>query len=307
MPAYKLIPACKDYLWGGEQMKTDYHIASDCTPLAEAWMLSCHPDGPSVLADGPAAGQTLPEYIAQHPGCLGTNCSRFTDFPLLVKLIDAKGDLSIQVHPTDEYALAHEGQYGKTEMWVVLEAEPGAFLYYGFERPVSRQEFARRIRENTLTEVLHAVPVKKGDVLFIPAGTLHAICHGIVIAEIQQNSNVTYRVFDYGRVGADGKPRTLHIDQALEVTDLQPAAPKAFGSHLGQCDCFTTDRLRAPFSDRSDTVSFTGLLVIEGEGELTMDGERRPLQKGDSLFLPACSGDYQVEGSAVVLRVRVDS
>ena len=224
METIKLTPACKDYLWGGEKLRQDYGIQSQLHPLAEAWVLSCHPDGPSVVATGPLAGKTLPEYIQEKgPGCLGADCEKFTDFPILAKFIDAKGDLSIQVHPSNEYALAHEHQFGKTEMWYVLDCEPGATLYYGFQHQISREEFQQRIQDNTLTEVLNAVPVEKGDLFFIPAGTLHAIRKGIVVAEIQQNSNVTYRIYDYGRVGADGKPRQLHIQQALEVTQRTPA------------------------------------------------------------------------------------
>ena len=181
MKALQLTPACKDYLWGGQRLKTDFGVQSDLDPLAEAWVLSCHPDGPSLLPDG----TTLADYLAAHPEAAGSHCEAFADFPVLVKLIDAKGDLSIQVHPSDAYALEHEHQYGKTEMWVVLAAEPGAFLYYGFDHEITKEEFARRIRENTLTEVLHAAPVQKGDVFFIPSGTLHAICKGIVIADVQ--------------------------------------------------------------------------------------------------------------------------
>ena len=148
------------------------------------------------------------------------------------------------MHPDNAYALEHEGQYGKTEMWYVLEAEPNAFLYYGFKHPITKKEYKQRIENNTLTEVLNAAPVKKGDVFFIPAGTLHAICKGIVIAEIQQNSNVTYRVYDYGRLGADGKPRQLHVAQALEVTRCVPPQPQDFGGHLAACEYFTADAVR---------------------------------------------------------------
>ena len=301
MKGLQLTPACKDYLWGGQRLKTDFGVQSDLDPLAEAWVLSCHPDGPSRLPDG----TTLADYLAAHPEAAGSHCEAFADFPVLVKLIDAKNDLSIQVHPSDAYALEHEHQYGKTEMWVVLAAEPGAFLYYGFDHEITKEEFARRIRENTLTEVLHAAPVQKGDVFFIPSGTLHAICHGIVIAEVQQNSNVTYRVYDYGRVGADGKPRALHIEQALAVTDLRPAPALDFAPHLGQCAYFTTDLRRAPFGETVDETSFAALLVTEGTGTLAMDGETMPLAAGDCLFVPAGSGTFQVEGDCSVLVTRV--
>ena len=301
MKALQLTPACKDYLWGGQRLKTDFGVQSDLDPLAEAWVLSCHPDGPSRLQDG----TTLADYLAAHPEAAGTHCEPFENFPVLIKLIDGKRDLSIQVHPSDAYALEHEHQYGKTEMWVVLAAEPGAFLYYGFDHEITKEEFARRIRENTLTEVLHAAPVQKGDVFFIPSGTLHAICHGIVIAEVQQNSNVTYRVYDYGRVGADGKPRALHIEQALAVTDLRPAPALDFAPHLGQCAYFTTDLRRAPFGETVDETSFAALLVTEGTGTLAMDGETMPLAAGDCLFVPAGSGTFQVEGDCSVLVTRV--
>ena len=301
MRAFKLLPTCKDYLWGGDRLRTDFHVHSDLHPLAEAWVLSAHPDGPSVLPDG----TTLPDYLAANPGAAGTHCASFEEFPVLVKLIDAKKDLSIQVHPSDDYALAHEGQYGKTEMWVVLDAEPDAFLYYGFRHTITPDEFAERIRNNTLPEVLNAVPVHKGDVFFIPSGTLHAICKGIVIAEIQQNSNVTYRIYDYGRLGADGKPRALHIPQAMAVTQLCPPAPQDFGSHLGSCRYFTTDAAAAPFAGAADENSFVHLLITAGEGTLEMDGETMPLAPGDSVFIPAGAGAYRVAGGCKALVTRV--
>ena len=182
MAMLKLKPACKDYLWGGQKLRTDFGFDSPLDPLAEAWVLSCHPDGPSTIVGGPHDGQTLADYIAgQGREVLGTDCQKFEDFPILTKFIDAKGNLSIQVHPSNEYALEHEHQYGKTEMWYILDCEPGAFLYYGFDHEISHEEFERRIQDNTLTEVLNAAPVHKGDCFFIPAGTLHAICQGIEI------------------------------------------------------------------------------------------------------------------------------
>ena len=201
MAILKLTPSCQDYLWGGSRLRTDFGIKSDLEPLAEAWVLSCHPDGPSYLPDG----TTLADYVAAHPEALGTDCAKFEQFPILTKFIDASSNLSIQVHPSNDYALKNEHQYGKSEMWYVLDCVPGAYLYYGFTHEISKEEFAERIKNNTLTEVLNAVPVHKGDCFFIPSGTLHAICQGIVVVEVQQNSNVTYRVYDYGRVGADGR------------------------------------------------------------------------------------------------------
>ena len=301
METIKLTPACKDYLWGGEKLRQDYGIQSQLHPLAEAWVLSCHPDGPSVVATGPLAGKTLPEYIQEKgPGCLGAGCEKFTDFPILAKFIDAKGDLSIQVHPSNEYALAHEHQFGKTEMWYVLDCEPGATLYYGFQHQISREEFQQRIQNNTLTEVLNAVPVEKGDLFFIPAGTLHAIRKGIVVAEIQQNSNVTYRIYDYGRVGADGKPRQLHIQQALEVTQRTPPQPDPdFHGHLAQCPYFTVDVMEGRFTLDCGPESFVSVLVLEGTGILWEGDESMSLRKGESLFIPAGAGQCRLEGDGL--------
>ena len=249
MNTIELKPACKDYLWGGEKLRDNYGIDSPLHPLAEAWMLSCHPDGPSMVASGPHAGKTFPAYIeAVGRGCLGADCEAFSDFPILIKLIDAKGDLSIQVHPSDDYALAHEHQLGKTEAWYVMDCDEGATLYYGFRHQIGKEELARRAQDGTLTDVLNAVPVEKGDLFFIPSGTIHAIRKGILVAEIQENSNVTYRVYDYGRTGADGKPRQLHLDQALEVTNLTPPpASPDFGGHLAQCRYFTVDKQTGSF------------------------------------------------------------
>ncbi len=292
MQFYKLTPACKDNLWGGELLRTKFGIQSSCQPLAEAWVLSCHPAGPSLLPDG----TPLPAWLAAHPGAAGTHCAGFAQFPVLIKLIDAAQPLSVQVHPDDAYALVHEHQYGKTEMWLVLAAAPGATLYYGVRRPVTRAELAAHIAAGTVTQLLNAVPVKAGDVFYIPAGTLHAIGAGIAVAEVQQNSNVTYRVYDYGRLGPDGKPRALHIQQGVAVADLNPTRAPDFGGHLAQCPYFTADACAAPFTGTADGRSFHSLLVLAGRGTLTQNGQSAPLAPGDSYFLPAGSGGYRVAG-----------
>lgn len=309
MPVLKLKPSCKDYLWGGRRLAEEYGIQYDRDILAEAWVLSCHPDGPSAIVNGPNAGKTLAQYIQDNGSrVLGAHCCRFRDFPILVKFIDAAQNLSVQVHPGNRYALAQEHQYGKTEMWYVMDAAPNSFLYYGFKREVSREEFARRIQEDTLLEVLNAVPVQKGDVLFIQAGTIHAIGAGILIAEIQQNSNVTYRVYDYGRVGKDGKKRDLHIEKALAVTNRVPILRSGRSyPHVADCDYFTVDRLNLDGSVMRKVEgavgeeSFVSVLIMNGSGTISCDGESVPYRKGDSFFLPAGSGAYTVEGSCDAL------
>lgn len=309
MSILKLKPSCKDYLWGGKRLKEEYEKEYDGDILAETWELSCHPDGPSYIANGPYAGKTLQQYIQQEgKAVLGTHCRRFRDFPILIKFIDARDNLSIQVHPDNGFALKHEGQYGKTEMWYVMDAGNDAFLYYGFKREISKEEFAERIKKDTLLEVLHAVPVQKGDVLFIESGTIHAIGKDILIAEIQQNSNVTYRVYDYGRVGKDGKKRDLHIEEALAVTKRVPILKdNSSYPHVADCDYFTVDKLNLDgnvMKKMEGTVSddsFASILILEGEGRISDTDEVLNFKKGDSFFLSAGSGSYTVEGACDAL------
>ena len=302
MSVLKLKPACKDYLWGGERLRTEFCIPFAGRPLAEAWVLSGHPDGPSVIENGPWAGRTLPEYIAEAgPSVLGTGEER--ELPILIKLIDAARDLSVQVHPSDKYALVHENQQGKTEAWYILDAQPGARLYYGFRGTPSPEEVAAAVKEGTLPDLLRAVPVHKGDLFFIPPGTVHAIGAGILLAEIQQSSNVTYRLYDYNRLGPDGQPRPLHLEKALAVADCRPPEEgQDFGPHLVRCGYFTADRLEAPCAGLCGEESFTSLVVLEGTGTLVQGTERLSLAKGDSLFLPAGSGAYRVEGDCMLLK-----
>lgn len=290
MEILKLTPAFKDYIWGGQQLKSEYKV-TDLDRVSEAWVLSCHKDGASVVEGGEYDGKTLTEVLsAAGKEVLGSACDRFERFPVLIKLIDAAQNLSVQVHPDDEYALRVEKEYGKTEMWYIVAAKEGAGIYYGFKDTVTKEEFRKSIENNTLTELLEFVPVKAGESYFIPAGTIHAIGAGLLIAEVQQNSNTTYRVYDYGRVGADGKPRDLHIEKALDVTALTPAPKGAqFGEAEGmkiisQCGYF---RARALELDGERTLkngeSFMNLLVLSGEGSVN----GRAFRKNDSFFVPA--------------------
>lgn len=314
MGILKLKPSCKDYLWGGHRLVEEYGKEYDGNVLAETWELSCHPDGPSVIMNGSYAGKTLQQYIdAEGKAVLGSHCRRFKDFPILTKFIDAKDNLSIQVHPNNQYALKNEGQYGKTEMWYVMDAGEEAFLYYGFKKEISKEEFAQRIKEDTLLAVLNAVSVQKGDVLFIESGTIHAIGKDILIAEIQQNSNVTYRVYDYGRVGKDGKKRDLHIEKALAVTNRVPIVrDKSSYPHVADCDYFTVDKLNLDgkvmkrMEGSVSEESFASILILDGQGTISSGEEVLPFKKGDSFFLSAGSGSYIVEGvcDALVTTIR---
>lgn len=332
----KIHPACKNYLWGGERLREDFGIFSPETPLAEAWVLSAHPDGDSLISFSNAPhGESFSDYIKAHPKAAGSLARSFPFFPMLIKLIDAKQALSIQVHPEDSYALSKEGQYGKTEMWIVLEREEGAFLYFGFQEECSEEEVRRAIQEESFPSLLQKVPVEVGDVFFIPAGTVHAIGAGIVLAEVQQNSNLTYRVYDYGRKDAQGNTRELHVEKALQVmkrkkvssfmqVELQKEGKKAVGENaylesIASCPYFTVERLsleeEGSFSRELGEESFLSILVLEGEALLSeaVAGsaektliEKAPMeqcriQKGESFFLPAEKASWSLKGKGQFL------
>lgn len=294
MAILKLKPACKDYVWGGRRLIEEFGFESDASTCAEAWTLSCHRDGASTLT----SGETLADYLKRHGSeILGTNCRRFNAFPILIKLIDARANLSVQVHPSDEYALAHEGQLGKNEMWYIIDAAENSVLWFGFKKSLSRDEFAARIKDGSLIEMLNAVSVSRGDVIFIPSGTIHAVGKGILLAEIQQSSNVSYRIYDYGR----GRP--LHIAKALDVTNLYPPTPSITSyPHLAACDYFVVDKLNLDGKVLSsaqgvvDEKSFLSIQILGGDGTIYCGGETLAYRKGDSFFLTARSGAWRVSG-----------
>ncbi|MBP5604055.1 MAG: class I mannose-6-phosphate isomerase, partial [Ruminiclostridium sp.] len=233
----------------------------------------------------------------------------------LIKLIDAKDNLSVQVHPDNEYAQRVEGEYGKTEMWYVVDCDEGAEILYGLRHSITREEFSERIRNNTLTEVTNNITVHKGDVFYIGAGTLHAIGAGVLMAEIQQNSDTTYRVYDYGRVGADGKPRELHTQKACDVTKLcvpeYPVGPAGKKRDMGgyditlltSCACFTVSKLDVRTSAvlNAGSASFDSVIVLDGD--LTVGDVR--LGKGGSLFVPAGYGEYTLAGSGEAILTNI--
>lgn len=300
--AIKLTAPIKDYLWGGTRLITDFNKKTDKEKAAESWELSTHPDGESIVRDGKFAGLKLSEYIKQNGGdeCIGHRAAEFDFFPILIKFIDAKDNLSIQVHPDDEYALRVEGEYGKTEMWYVVDCEEDSYLYYGVNCEVTKDEFSERIKNNTLLEILNKVPVKKGDVFFMPSGTIHAICSGILICEVQQNSNTTYRVYDYDRRGADGQPRELHIEKAIDVSQLTPSREikPAESNILASCKYFTVEKIvcRKTAEFTVDKDCFRSLTIADGCGKLELNGDVTELSKGDTLFIPAQEATVSLTG-----------
>ncbi|MCQ2462464.1 MAG: class I mannose-6-phosphate isomerase [Clostridia bacterium] len=314
MYPFLLTAPTKDYVWGGTRLSREYGLDSSKERQAEGWMLSCHKDGESTVANGENKGKALSAVLAAHPEYTGSK-GEGKAFPVLIKLIDAKQNLSVQVHPDDEYAMRVEGESGKTEAWYIVDCDEGAQLIYGFKKEISRDEFEQAIKNNTLLDVVNRVSVKKGDLFFIESGTLHAIGEGILLAEIQQSSNTTYRVYDYGRI-VDGKPRELHIEKALDVTNRK--MPKSTGKPMGEKECFegfcmtlltkcefftSTDiEISTQYTDSADNTSFVSLLVLDGEGTLEGCGESLEIKKGDSVFIPASSGKFTVSGKLDIIK-----
>jgi len=302
----KLSPVFKDYLWGGTNLKTLYNKKSDLEKVAESWELSAHKDGQSTVASGAFTGLSLNEYIEKNgTSCLGKNALKFDFFPILIKFIDAADNLSVQVHPDDEYALKHEGEYGKTEVWYVLSSNEGASLYYGFNRTITKDELKKRIEDNTILEVLNKVPVKKGDVFFIESGTVHAIGKGIIICEIQQNSNTTYRVYDYDRRDKNGNARELHIEKAIDVARLEPSEKKSFENEniIAKCKYFTSEKLTVSQKAELEITEdcFRSVIITDGNGTLSLNGKNLDFTAGDSIFVPAQNGKMEILGSCEVI------
>ena len=311
----RLLAYCVETIWGGVRLKEEYHKQSDLPKIAESWELSAYPGKECVIRDGTYAGYTFLEYLeAAGREVLGSKASGDW-FPILIKIIDAARELSLQVHPDDAYGFRVEGEPGKTEIWYVLDAEEGAEVIFGFAKDVTKEAFARGIEDHSVLSMVNHVKVKRGDVIFVPAGTVHGIGAGITMAEIQENSNITYRIYDYGRVGADGKPRQLHVEQAKEVIRLtkQDVSVKPSGetiscgtyqkTELASCDYFTVTEYRYDGAVRlsTDETSFAALTFSEGAGEVVCQHQTLPVQKGDTLFVPAGINEYEVNGSGAFL------
>ncbi len=315
-----LKPTIKETLWGGRRLIDDFGMQTDGANAAEAWLLSCHRDGPSYAVGGEYDGMTLDEIIKKEGSAvLGTHCSGINGFPVLIKIIDARDRLSVQVHPGDEYARRVENENGKTEAWFVLSADDGAELIYGVNRDMTRESFAASIEDGTLLENVNRVKVKPGDTVFIPSGMLHAIGAGILLAEVQQSSNTTYRVFDYDRRDKNGNRRELHVKKAVDVVTLTKTdadfSPEGEELHLcgaakrllTHCEYFSMTELKVDgnFEDIADGSSFVSLVVLDGSGEISANGKTYAVKKGSSVFVPASFGKYALSGKFTALETRV--
>lgn len=318
-----LRPTGKDYLWGGSRINDEFGKGIALEPLAETWECSTHPDGPSYALGGEFDGQSLAEILKTHPDYLGTHPERGEGLPILIKFIDAKRDLSVQVHPTDEFAAAHEnGQRGKTEMWYVLDAAKDAKLVYGLRHDTDAEALRESIENGTVEKHLQTVPIAKNDVFFIEAGTIHAIGAGALIAEIQQSSNLTYRLYDYDRVDKNGHKRPLHVQKALAAANLRSSTaprqpmrvlhyrPGCASELLCRCRYFEVYRMlvnterRQKVAYRADAMSFRVLLCVDGCGTVSFCNSASNIYKGDCVFLPADSVELSLHGQLQLLDIR---
>lgn len=307
MELLKLSPITKKIIWGGERLAREYGKGVCGEKIAESWELTSRADGVNTIVGGSCDGMLFSDWLDANKDavCKGWDGERF---PLLIKLIDAEADLSIQVHPDDEYAALHTTDLGKTEMWYIVDAAPDARIIYGLKKKYSAEEVKAAIANGTLEELMNYVPVKKGETYFIPSGMVHAICKGILIAEIQQNSNITYRVYDYNRVGADGKLRELHVEDALAVIGKieDPSAVCAQTDEekhiIAKCDYFTVyHHAYQAFAMNASADSFIHLLCLDGKAVIAHKDGTMTIAKGESVFVPAGFGGIAVSGGADIV------
>ena len=318
MRPLKFEPIFKTLVWGGEKIAPYKGIETEQKHIGESWELSGVAGNESVVAEGPLKGKTIAELVKEYKGELvGEHVYANTgdEFPLLIKFIDALTDLSIQVHPNDELAaVRHNGSKGKTEMWYVVDAAPGAHLLTGLTEKITPEQYAAKVADGTITDVLARYDVHPGDVFFLPAGRIHAICGGCFIAEIQQTSNITYRIYDYGRLGLDGKPREVHTELAKDAIDytVYPDYRTHYSPEQDEeqevvsCQYFTTSiyDLTLPYAkDLSGIDSFMVVMCLSGSGTLEVDGAEVSVRQGETVLIPATADDicFVPDGSMKVL------
>lgn len=297
-----------EIVWGGSRLKALKGLPADGRNIGESWEISAVRGSESVVQNGELAGSTLGELVQRYGAeLMGKHIAEAhgTEFPLLVKFIDAAGDLSIQVHPGDELARARHGKLGKTEMWYVMDARPGATLLAGFKKQIRPEEYAAKVADGSIVDVLARHKVHPGDVFFIPAGRVHAICRGILLCEIQQSSDVTYRLYDYNRLGLDGKPRQLHTEEARDAIDYkvyddyrthyQPVAEGAV--RIVDCPFFVVNVVATSSSLHRNLLaedSFVTLSCLSGACTIQAGGISVSLGTGNSCLIPASVADFEV-------------
>jgi len=319
-------PNLHSVVWGGNQLRPYKGLEPSNEPIGESWEVSAVPTSTSIIANGEFKGKDLITVINEQPEAIlgkAVNEKYHGKLPLLVKFIDAKRDLSIQVHPNDEMAMREHGKMGKTEMWYVIKAEEGAHLYAGFKQEITPEEYQQRIAEGTITEVLANHQVKPGDVFYLPAGRIHAICGGILLAEVQQSSDVTYRIFDYNRPGMDGKPRELHTELAAQALDYH--VEKNYRTEYSEILDKAVQIIDSPYFDvrvmninqpmHRNLVKYDSFVItmcIEGDCSIRVRSteEEYLLKEGNSMLIPAAIADYDVtplNGSSKLLDAFIDN
>ena len=305
----KMNPVFKDNLWGGNRLKNEYGKNTPYEITGESWEVASHKNGESTVCNGIHSGKTIDELTKElGADFLGDKVyiPGYSKFPLLVKFIDARDNLSVQVHPDDEYAFQREnGELGKTEMWYVMDAAPDAGILYGFKETISKDTFVSSIENNTILDYTQFVKCSRGDSFFIPSGTLHAIGKGLLIAEIQQNSDTTYRIYDYDRRDAAGNPRELHVDKAVEVTNLNPPQSHSYqGNVISECEYFVVEKINPEDTTgwMVDPARFEILVVCDGK--VTINGTE--FKKGETALIPASIGSITLHGKGDVLRTYVN-
>jgi len=296
----KLKPVLKDIIWGGKRLSEEYGKSDNPNrKIAESWELTVHKNGVNIIENGEHAGKSLEDLFKSAKSIVSPDYNS-EKFPLLIKFIDAEQNLSVQVHPDNEYAEKYANELGKTEVWYIVDSKPGAKIAYGLNNDYTREDLQNLIDNGKFEDCLNYVEVKPGDVYFIPAGLVHAIGEGILIAEIQQNSDTTYRFYDYNRIGVDGKPRELHINQALDVciktkTEYKPpeSVENSLSEIISKCQYFTV--MKCIVSDTENVeinaaYSFVSVICTDGEGKIVHDDKTYTIKKGDSYFFPAGTG-----------------
>lgn len=302
-------PVFQEKIWGGSRLKTVFGFDIPNDHIGEDWAISAHPHGVSVVKNGPYQGQTLDTLWAEHKELFGQ--PREDVFPLLIKILDAEDDLSVQVHPDDTYGLKHEGELGKTECWYIIDAAPGAEIIYGHSA-TTREELAQMIEEERWDDLFVRVPVKKGDFFYVPSGTIHAIGKGILILETQQSSDTTYRVYDYDRTDDQGKMRELHIQQSVDVTTIPARTPELSITEVRHGGSAVVTYLKTDFFNVYEwqvkgvlgfkkQAPYTLATVIEGVGKLVVASETYELALGTSFILPDQITNWEIQGDVKII------
>ncbi|ADL13630.1 type I phosphomannose isomerase catalytic subunit [Acetohalobium arabaticum] len=320
----KFEPIHKEKIWGGNRLAAQFDRSLPADKIGESWELAAHENGTSIVSNGCFKGEGLPELIDKYwAEIMGQEIERsnYDKFPLLIKLLDANDKLSIQVHPDDEYAAKYNiDDSGKNELWYIIDAKPDAELIYGLQPDMTKEEFATSIEDGRLIDKLNSISVNPGDVVFIPAGTVHAIKEGILLAEIQQNSDTTYRIYDWDRVGSDGNPRELHIKEALEAIDFNRNSYEKCRSIkltednyqrkiLAISEYFITERIKVENSFRAEPKKrrFEVLLSLTGQAEVSYSQDTVTISRGETVLIPAQLDSYQLNGKTEVLRTYISS